>query len=303
MPWLHHPAYRSVRDALIEHLSSMMFVFKKTSLVVFVGGPAGAGRARDRLTAYLRTHRPGLLVFYAEHVWDEIAQMKGVNALEMEQKLANLADAVILIVDSPGTFAELGAFALSDRIRKKLLPILNRDYQSHPSFINTGPVRWVDLDSRFGPCIHVDLTTILASVDDITARLDLIHQPVTKGYSKIDIASGGKHLLLLLCDLVALVGPASADHISYFAGHMASKVDQQDIANLLALAVALGLVRKTVVEGVGVFYDQPQGVQAMHAAAATARNKRADFSWERARLLSAVQKLPAAQVVLAAIRS
>jgi len=55
----------------------------------------------------------------------------------MESDLARLADLVIIIVESPGTFAELGAFSLSDELRQKIYDRA-RNPESHQS-LYTGP--------------------------------------------------------------------------------------------------------------------------------------------------------------------
>jgi hypothetical protein len=79
----------------------------------------------------------------------------------MESDLAALADLVIIIVESAGTFAELGAFSLSDPLRKKVLPIVDAQFRDQPSFISTGPLRWIDAESAFAETIYVSLPKIL----------------------------------------------------------------------------------------------------------------------------------------------
>lgn len=92
--------------------------------MLFLCGAAGS-RNRDTLRDYLRKHSQRLNLFYAERVWEQIASQAGRSALKMESDLADLADLVVIIVESPGTFAELGAFSLSDPLRKKVLPIVD----------------------------------------------------------------------------------------------------------------------------------------------------------------------------------
>jgi F-type H+-transporting ATPase subunit a len=42
---------------------------------------------------------------------------------------------VLIVVESAGTFAELGAFSLSEPLRKKLLPIVDKQFEGVQSFI------------------------------------------------------------------------------------------------------------------------------------------------------------------------
>jgi hypothetical protein len=145
--------------------------------IVFLCGAANS-IARPNLHNYLSTwEAETMLVFKADDVWAKIASTAGLNALQMEGLLADLADAVIIIVESPGTFAELGAFSNSEPLRRKLLPVLDIRYRDANSFINSGPVHWVNSDSLFRPTVTVDLSTILVAAKEITDRLDRLEPP------------------------------------------------------------------------------------------------------------------------------
>ncbi len=164
--WLAHPRYISVREALIQSLRSPQYRFRGLERVLFLCGGAGSPH-RDALRDYLRRHAPWLNVFYAESAWEQIAARPDGGALKMESDLAALADLVIIVVESPGTFAELGAFSLSEPLRKKLLPIVDTKYQGVTSFISTGPLRWIDAESSFAPTVYVPLPQILKAIDQV----------------------------------------------------------------------------------------------------------------------------------------
>jgi len=134
MLWLNHPKFVRVRDEILEAVRRNEYRFRRTQNVLFLCGAAQSSR-RDRLAEYLRKKRKDTLVFFAEDVWAAISQIKQLSALEMEAELAALSDIVVIIVESPGTFAELGAFSLSDPLRKKLLPILDQKYRTGQSFV------------------------------------------------------------------------------------------------------------------------------------------------------------------------
>src|SRR5262245_40312779 len=101
MGWLHHPAYAPVRDYLIGRLKAEIHLFKRTPPIVFLCGGNGSPR-RALLERYLKgQHRA--LVFLADDVWLQLAKTPGLNALGMEAQLAELADIVVIVVESPGT--------------------------------------------------------------------------------------------------------------------------------------------------------------------------------------------------------
>lgn len=129
LDWLHHPAYSRARDSLIERFRKREYTFRRLKTVIFLCGGSYSPR-RDQLAGYLRRHHSDELLFYADDVWTHVAAQEEQNALAMEQELAQLADIVIVVVESPGTFTELGAFSLVEPLRKKLLPILDAQFNA-----------------------------------------------------------------------------------------------------------------------------------------------------------------------------
>ena len=66
---------------------------------------------------------------------------KGYNLCSYEMKLAKHCDLVILLPDSPGSFAELGLFAQTDSVCQKSLILFNQNHKYNKSFIMEGPRR------------------------------------------------------------------------------------------------------------------------------------------------------------------
>jgi len=254
--WFDHPKYVRTRDDLIARIQSSRYRFRRHGLSIFLCGGAGS-KARDRLRAYLDNHIDGLLgVFYAERVWEHIVAAESkLSALEMEAELANLADIVVLIVESPGTFAELGAFSLSNELRTKLLPIVDQRYKGQESFILTGPIRWIDRDSNFRPTIYTPLSSILECVDEIEERLKRI--PRSRSTKVSDLASSRKHLLFFLCDLVAVTYPVTIPVLQHYVSQIVAPdaTEQIEVATLVGLAEAMGLLHRRQVTIRGIAYN------------------------------------------------
>jgi hypothetical protein len=252
MSWLAHPAYKPVRNRIISRFRAEVYTFKSLRPVIFLCGGA-LSRRRDYVAKYIRKHHPDKLVFYADDVWAQIAKIQSsgskkrkhtANALEMERQLAGFADMVAIIVESAGTFTELGAFSLSDELRRKVLPIIDVSYKNDESFINTGPVRWVDIDSTFAPTIFVDFEVILSAVAEIDDRLGRLTR-TGRGREKVkEITNSPRHLLFLLCDLLAIIGPAPESHCGYYLRRITGKKRTSwDAENLLSLGVSLGIIK------------------------------------------------------------
>jgi len=254
--WLTHSRYAPVREGLINHLRRTKYPFRKLDPVIFLCG-AAASKGRDAIRDYLAKHTPDLDVFYAEKVWEQIASLGERDALQMEEDLAKLADLVIVIVESPGTLTELGAFSLSPGLRKKLLPIVDQRYQQDSSFISNGPLRWIDAESVFRPTIYTTLAMVLSSIDQIEERINRI--PESRSIKISDLSTSPKHLLFFIYDLISVIHPASLSMINHYLAAIVPSLSSSSInvPTLIGLAVAMGLLRSvTISDGLhsGVYY-------------------------------------------------
>jgi hypothetical protein len=137
--WFKHPKYLVAR----KHFASEFTPWKLTVLhqslpkVLFIcGGDDKYCKNRKLIEEYFQRHLQELLTFRAEDAWKVISQVDSANVLALEEWLADFSDVVIILIESFGTVAELGAFSLSNTLRKKLLPIIDNSYVKDESFIN-----------------------------------------------------------------------------------------------------------------------------------------------------------------------
>lgn len=80
-------------------------------------------------------------VIVAEKIFDELMYDRSFDLLELENILADAARAVVLCVESPGSCAELGAFANHEGLAKRIVAVLPKKFQAGRSFIKQGPIR------------------------------------------------------------------------------------------------------------------------------------------------------------------
>ena len=292
--WFNHPRYVTSRRRIVELIREDQYDFFSLKKVVFLCG-GNPSPTRDALRAYLERHSKQVVPFYAEAVWAVLAaRATASNALEMEEKLAALADIVMVVVESPGTFAEIGAFAMSPGLRKKLLPILDQKHFGRESFIETGPVRWIDIDSTFSPSIWTNLRLILTAANDIEDRLKRI-KPTDRTFIS-RLAASQKHLLFFICDLVAVFGPCSQTHVAATLIELQGPGSDQDVAMHLGLGKAMGLLGSFELAKDEYFYRVLNGgvLTSFH------RTKHLrDLPTMRSEMLSAMQVCPPCSEVLA----
>jgi hypothetical protein len=83
----------------------------------------------------------GVEVILAEAAVNYLAESSFDNLLELEVYIAAAVHAVILIVESPGSICELGAFVMIPEIRKKLIVVMQSEYIDRSSFITKGAIQ------------------------------------------------------------------------------------------------------------------------------------------------------------------
>ncbi|ROS70812.1 retron St85 family effector protein [Vibrio crassostreae] len=82
------------------------------------------------------------------HDWLEDANIN--NLIDFEVLLAGLASAVVLVVEGPGAYAELGAFSVMPQISSKLITIYNTNDvgDGQRTFIEWGPIKYLENNEK-----------------------------------------------------------------------------------------------------------------------------------------------------------
>lgn len=264
--WFNHPKFKSAKKELVKQLdlfkssnsnpaSARRQYFGREPLpkIIFIcGGDPLHCFNREKIEKYINKHSENLLTFRAEYAWDTIVSSdKKMNALSLEDWLAEFSDAVLILVESFGTAAELGAFAMSNSLRKKLLPILDKPFENHQSFINTGPVRWVNKESKFGPVLYIDFNSILTCMPEVIERVDVRrskqynHRNDSSGYGELNFSK--KEMLFLIVLIIISVGPVTDEIVvdickECFGIKNKSHID--DFSLMISLCVALQMISK-----------------------------------------------------------
>lgn len=295
MDWLNNPTYARLRDRLIKGFQGRVLEFRNIKKLIFLCGGANS-KSRYYLSRYIEKHHHKFLTFYADDVWKILSEREDLNALQMEDKLAQLSDAVIIVAESPGTFTELGAFSLSDKLRKKVLPILDKKYKDEDSFINTGPIRWVNKDSKFKPTIYTDLISILQSAKELDKRLNKIkfREDI---FDIENIGNSPKHLLFLIFDLLTIISPAPEHHVNFYLKEIAKSKPSWEITSLLGLGIALKIIDYIEYKDKKYYYRLP----SESTFKSFVHKRMINLANERAIILNSLIRIPEARKIIGII--
>ena len=183
------------------------------------------------------------------------------DLLSFESDIAQVVGLILLFVESPGSLAELGAFAALQTVAPNLLAVLTDHHYSEKSFVMNGPIRFLErshgeesvlsldsIDINFidGDHAIVDAENFQRTVEDaILHRLDQKAK-----WSKFDRTNQG-HIILLVTGLCqeygALIEKEIRDLLDDFG------IEDFRFNSILYCAELLGWVKK-VRKGHHIFF-------------------------------------------------
>ena len=127
---------------------------------------------------------PDINVVLSEQLWEDGFDSK-IDLLTFEEFLAEVSDAIILFVESPGSFCELGAFAYADSLfSDKMIVVLDEAYRNSRSFISTGPVLKASDNGSKVVYAEIKYGALLASEELRSVVLDLTSRMKTSSINK-----------------------------------------------------------------------------------------------------------------------
>jgi hypothetical protein len=143
---------------IAEAIQEKIFVpVKGRRITVFLCGSDinDSSTSRARMAQIFHEY-PRYEVLFPEDLFDDLLIGQGQHSLlSLENILAESVDAIVLFPESPGSFAELGAFSNNPNLARKMIVVSNKKYKKKKSFINYGPYRLVKA-SGSGKVMHVD---------------------------------------------------------------------------------------------------------------------------------------------------
>ncbi|RYE12745.1 MAG: UDP-3-O-(3-hydroxymyristoyl)glucosamine N-acyltransferase, partial [Sphingobacteriaceae bacterium] len=119
-------------------------------------------------------------IVYPEDIFEELLySSQSKDLLSLENLLAESVDAIVLIPESVGSIAELGAFANDIKLRGKIICVLDERYKKHKSFINQGPVKLIKKTNKDG-VIYINPDNIANEIDKIIASVKKLKKTSSK---------------------------------------------------------------------------------------------------------------------------
>lgn len=225
--WL--PPMEDIRDDFILCIEPSALRLENLPNFVFICGGIREnvdvvipGSMRDALLRRIEASDPSLSarIKEAEEFQDWLEHSQVDNLIDFEIVLADLASAVVLVVEGLGAYAELGAFSVIESISNKLITVVNTNTVIDKSFINLGVIKYLEDNKRTvlryewpieyitRPLRDSVSLKLRGSIDDINTKADLIQARLkieidrkTQSTSKFNKDIKG-HICLVIADLI-----------------------------------------------------------------------------------------------------
>lgn len=213
---------------------------------------------RDAIKRFLEGLSTDYKVIFAEGVFTELTKFgHNKNVLDLEHEISDIADKIIIVLESPSAFCELGAFAHKN-FRQKLVVINDLNFKSESSFINTGPVA-AALEVKAPVLWYPMAADGVFNVDGVGAvfnglknAIKLSHEPPI---SLVDVSDlkANKRSLYFVHDLVLFLGPISHKELIGVLVGTFGKKNYDALQRLLGVLRAADLVKSFFVSDTWVY--------------------------------------------------
>lgn len=189
----------------------------------------------------------------AEEIQDWFRDGKYQDLLTFEEHLAGLSAVIVLVVESAGAIAELGAFSMSEAFLERLLVLVAEVHYEAESFIRLGPLKRVENFSDKSVLVYDwhdrDMlgrtTERYEKIDGQMAEVvEAIKNFTTPSRSeRLFKISEPSHLMFLVCDICDMFGALNKTEIKKYLEDLGVQLSQDVLDRYLFLLEKCDLIR------------------------------------------------------------
>lgn len=218
------------------------------------------GRCRscreDFISAISRmNHKIHPHVLLAESIYDLYKKADYSDLLTFELDLAELSTATVIIPEGWGSVAELGSFSVLKPFRKQLLVVNRKAFQGRTSFINHGPIKYIQNRNKDAICYYHWKVKQNGEYKPSSFKH---HRDLADKISKVSLAnSQGKridhewpgHVFFFLLGFLKVSLLATLTELEHFCNKLKFDFKRKQIEEKIKLLEHLGYVKTFVYQG------------------------------------------------------
>jgi hypothetical protein len=195
-------------------------------------------------------------IIYPEDIFEALLyKSSSDDLLSLENLLADSVDVVVVIPESAGSIAELGAFANNEKLRNKMVCVLDKKYERDKSFINQGPVKLIKRGNNkaivhINPALLDESLKLPVGLKSFTRNPELDKVVASIRNVKKGAVKTGKKLTLLgvdrfLLPIIYLLEPVGKKSLTYLTAIVTD--DEPHASSITETALSI-LVKKRWVQ-------------------------------------------------------
>jgi uncharacterized protein YrzB (UPF0473 family) len=263
---------KEFEDKLIEEFSKLdsqkISVILSKQHIFLCGGPVDATcfippSFRDRFVSYTanKDHHMHKALVLAENFKDYFKDNIYSDLLVFEDEIANLSTLVVIFLESPGSFVELGMFCSKPHFYKKLVIVApEQEVHKEDSFIYLGPIENIRKKDKSSVVIlpwpdekrnEYDESFLITLLNDINEKIKSNSSRNKSG--KFDSNNSG-HNALLICEIVRLCYPILISEIELALEALSISMSANDISRHLYLLSKFKLIDKYFYSGYKYYF-------------------------------------------------
>lgn len=229
---------------------------------------------RESLKKFIEGLSKNYHVIYAENVFTELSSIGNKkNILDIEHELSELADKIIIVLESYSAFCELGAFS-GKEIRSKLLIINDSQYKNKNSFINIGPISAAK-DAKSPVLSYRMSSNGIENIDGIGATFASVKNSLEKKNrtlrfmktkNKISELKTNKDTLYFTHDIIFIAGPVTYIELIGILKIIIGNESFDIIKSILGILTASGMVQGFGPTGARVYRSLMNGTLMKYRA-------------------------------------
>jgi hypothetical protein len=242
------------RKEFLKKISlSKSFINYEPSIILLFGGEINIKiteslSIREMLFEYCNLHNKLLKksIKLVEHYKDWYENAHYDNLLTFEEDLIQLASLTVIILESAGAIAELGAFCINEKINQNLVIALSEKHFKEKSFITLGPLKQLEKHAEHAAWIYEwdysDIENTAKTELPILAKdiEEYVKNQKAKSFDRENIG----HLAYLVHELLVQFKALTCKEIISFLNTLDINRNRKEVKKLLYLLELLELIKK-----------------------------------------------------------
>ncbi len=258
--------------------------FSGMPIVLLCGGLVVTKERADDPTPPIKSLRHAVInsdttyeTFIPENIksWQSDGVFK--NLMHFEEDLASICSLVVVILESYGSLAELGAFFQHPDLSHKIIVIRSTDFHDQPSFINLGILRHLaEKDESKVKSYPWDIKNPATSittevVDDVISGIQEVLNRLPRRPA-LNL-SNKSHVVVLICEIIELFSALKESEIHEYLTSFGVAITKDEIKRKLFLLEKFRLIEKVIYDDATFYMRSNERYHRLRLALKEGTNK------------------------------